>query len=181
MTTLLIDRKRGNVNRNDRQKSEHKKTMSSFKDVFRSTKNRKSIPKSWCGLWTDKNGKQVTIQPTGSGSYSVTVLDKYDNSFQIDLLGDKKRETKNLLGQFTKEANGNPILQVEAGNNGVGPTYNLCFLTSGNNEKLRLAKNSDSLSKIIIKPDVGMGLYDDWEVDLGVSWAYPLEDFKKKD
>ena len=69
--------------------------MSSFKNIFRSTKNRKSIPKSWCGLWKDKNGK------------------------------------------------------------------------------------SDSLSKIIIKPDVGMGLYDDWEVDLGVSWAFPLEDFKK--
>lgn len=158
-----------------------KKTMSSIKDIFGLTKNRKSIPKSWCGLWTDKNGKQVIIQPIVSRSYSVTVLDRFDNSFQIDLLENEKKETRHLTGHFTKDTNGNPLLQVEAGSNGIGPTYNLYFLTADKDEKLKLAKNSDNLGEIIIKPNVGMGLYDDWEDDLGVPWAFPLDNFKKKD
>lgn len=144
------------------------------------TKNRKTIPKSWSGLWTDRNEKQLIIQSTKDDSYSVTVLDTYGNPFQIDLLENKKRDTKKLTGRFTKDINGNPILQIEAGSNGIGPTFNLCFLTTKDNAKLKLAKNSDDLDKIIIKPSVGIGLYDDWEDDLGVPWAFPLEDFKKK-
>ena len=155
--------------------------MSNITDIFNLTKNRKSIPKSWFGLWTDKNEKQLIIQTTKHDFYSVTVLNKDGIPFQIDLLGDKKRDTEKLIGQFTKDTNGNPILQVEAGSNEIGPTFDLYFLTTKDNDEHRLAKNTDDIDKIIIKPSVGMGLYDDWEDDLGVPWAFPLEDFKKKE
>ncbi len=155
--------------------------MNIITDIFNLTKNRKSIPKSWCRLWTDKNEKQLIIQATKHDFYSVTVLDKNGIPFQIDLLGNKKRNTKKLTGQFTKDTNGNPILQVEAGSNEIGPTLDLYFLTTKGNDEYRLAKNTDDIDKIIIKPSVGMGLYDDWEDDLGVPWAFPLEDFKKKE
>ena len=154
--------------------------MNFITDIFSSTKNRKSIPKSWCGFWTDKNNKQLIIQPTKHDFYSVTILNKNGFPFKIDLLGNKKRDTKNLTARFTKDTNGKPILQVEAGSNEIGPTYNLYFLTTKDNDEYKLAKNTDNIDKIIIKPNVGMGLYDDWEDDLGVPWAFPLEDFKKK-
>ncbi|TNE27391.1 MAG: hypothetical protein EP346_12300 [Bacteroidetes bacterium] len=154
--------------------------MKSLFNIFDSTKNRKSIPKTWCGLWTDKNGKQVIIEPTKHHSYVVTVLDSKGQPYKIDLLGGSQKDTIKLLGRFTTDTNGNPILQVEAGRHDVGPTFNLYFLVSKNDQKLRLAKNSDALNNIIIKANVGMGLYDDWEDDLGVPWAFPLEDFKKE-
>lgn len=70
------------------------------------------------------------------------------------------------------------MLRVEAGTEEIGPTYNLYFLVPQGQE-VRLAKNADEIEKIIIRPNVGMGLYDDWEDDLGVPWAFPLKDFQK--
>ena len=149
-------------------------------DMFNLNKNRKSIPKSWWGQWTDNNGKRLIIEPTKHDFYTVTILDKKGSPYQIELLGDEKKETKKLTGKFTKDTNGNPILQIEAGFNEVGPTYDLYFLTAKDKGELKLAKNTDDLEEIIIKPNVGIGLYDDWEDDLGVPWAFPLDNFKKE-
>tara|TARA_B100000678_G_C18215734_1_gene505209 strand:+ start:1510 stop:2013 length:504 start_codon:yes stop_codon:yes gene_type:complete len=153
--------------------------MKSILDLFSLTKNRKSIPKAWCGLWADRNGKQVLIESTKHHFYAVTVLDSGGEPFKIQLPGDTPKNTIGLTGSFGRDASGNPTLQVEAGINDLGPTYNLYFLVAESGQKLRLARNSDDLRHIIIKPNVGMGLYDDWEDDLGVPWAFPLEDFKK--
>jgi hypothetical protein len=62
---------------------------------------------------------------------------------------------------------------------GVGPTYRLYFVVEEENQKLRVATSDDLIEKIKIIPDIGMGLYDDWEDDLGVPWALPLSDYKK--
>jgi len=35
------------------------------------------------------------------------------------------------------------------------------------------------LSKIFLVPEVGMGMYDDFDDDLGVPWAFPLAAFVK--
>ena len=152
--------------------------IKSFLNLFSSARNRKSIPETWCGLWTDKNGKQIKIESTQHEFYVVSIMNSKGQPYQIKLLDDSKRDTINLTGRFVTDTNGYPILQVEAGENGLGPTYSLYFLTT-NEQKLRLAKNSDDLNEITIKPNVGLGLYDDWEDDLGVPWAFPLEDFKK--
>ena len=154
--------------------------MNSFTDIFNSTKNRKSIPEPWCGIWIDQDGKHLDIRSTEHDFYSVTILDKFGQPYQIVLLGGEKKNTKKLTGQFTKDTNGNPILQVEAGSNGIGPTYDLCFLTTKDKDEVKLSKNKDDIEKVVIKPNVGMGLYDDWEDDLGIPWAFPLNDFKKK-
>jgi len=63
-----------------------------FRDIFNLDKNRKSIPNSWCGLWTDRYEKQLIIHSTKHDFYSVTVLDKYGKPFQIDLLEDFKKK-----------------------------------------------------------------------------------------
>lgn len=153
--------------------------MKSLLDMFNISKYRKSIPKSWCGLWTDKNGKQVIIKSTKHNFYLVTVLDFNKQPYKIKLLGNKTRKTIDLIGRFTKDINKNPILQVEAGDDGAGPTFNLYFSILDKNNNLKLAKNSDGINNIIIKTNVGMGLYDDYEDDLGVPWAFPLEYLKK--
>ena len=153
--------------------------MNILSNIFGSRKQRKSIPKTWCGLWTDKNGKQLIIETTKHDFYIITILDKNGKPFEIDLLGESMKKTRSLTANFSRDTNGNPFLQVEAGTNEIGPTYDLYFLTLLNQE-MKLAKNSDDIEQLIIKPKVGMGLYYDWEDDLGVPWAFPLENFKKK-
>ncbi len=147
-------------------------------DLFNTTKNRKSIPSNWCGLWKDCNGKQLIIEETKHNFYLVTILDGKGEPFQITLLGDKLKYTEKLMGEFRKDHDGNPVLQVEAGSIGIGPTYELYFLALSGSGK-NLAKSKDDLEELVIIPTVGMGLYDDWEDDLGVPWAFPLNEFKK--
>ena len=50
------------------------------------------------------------------------------------------------------------------------------------NALIKTWNNFSSLNAPIInaRTNVGMGLYNDWEDDLGVPWAFPLDDFKKK-
>ena len=141
---------------------------------------RKSIPLEWCGLWVDENGKQITIEPTNNGLYSVSIFDNVGNPFKIELLDNKIIATIGLSATFRDDTMGNSTLQVEAGTNGIGPTYNLYFITIKNDQELRFAKNTDDLNKVIIRPKVGLGLYDDYEDDLGVHWAFPLNDYRKK-
>ena len=148
-------------------------------NLFSLSNYRKSIPNSWCGFWADKNGKQIVIESTKHDIYDVSVLDANGQPYEIELLEGNKRDTIRLTGRFATDTNGNPILQVEAGSNDIGPTYNLYFLTAKRDQELRRAKNFDDLDYIIIRPNVGLGLYDDWDDDLGVPWAFPLEDFKK--
>lgn len=142
-------------------------------------KHRQSIPAQWCGLWVDTSGKQLVLQQH-SGHYAVTVADNTGTPFCIHLLGDATKNTTELLGRLATDTKGIPMLQVEAGENGIGPTYNLYFVAVEHDGTLRLAHNSDDISSVHIIPDVGMGLYHDWEDDLGVPWAFPLHSFTKR-
>lgn len=148
-----------------------------FSNVFK--KPRTSLPKSWLGYWVDKNGKTLEIKEGKQNTYLVSVKDKEGDYFSIRLLEDKKKNTSDLIGTFGLDNNQNPFLQIEAGVDGLGPTFNLYFLTIKENREYRLARDTDKLEKLRIRPSVGLGLYDDWEDDLGVPWAYPLEEFKK--
>lgn len=140
--------------------------------------HRKSIPDHWCGRWFDKNHKQLIIEKKENKKYVVTVLDKNYQPYDILLLKDKINKTEKLEANFTVDIKGYPILQVEAGESGIGPTYDLYF-TKYSSGKHRLASNFTSLNQVRITPNVGMGLYDDFEDNLGVPWAFPLEDFIK--
>lgn len=140
--------------------------------------HRKSIPDHWCGRWIDKNGKQLFIERKENKKYRVTILDRSYQPYDILLLNDKETKTEKLEANFTIDVNGYPILQVEAGNSGLGPTYNLCFIKHSN-ESYKLASNFTPLNQVQIIPTVGMGLYDDYEDDLGVPWAFPVEGFVK--
>lgn len=142
-------------------------------------KPRTALPKSWLGCWIDKNGKCLEIKEE-KGSFLVSVQDNHGQFYLITLLEEKKKATKDLVGKFSLDNNNNPFLHIEAGEIGLGPTYNLYFLSLKENGSYRLARDTDKLDNVIISPNVGLGLYDDWEDDLGVPWAFPLEEFNKK-
>ncbi|GAB7089703.1 hypothetical protein [Marinifilum fragile] len=144
-----------------------------------SPRNRKSIPKSWCGTWIDETGRKLHIESTKHDFYLATIRDKNNTAYKIELLVEQVKETVNLMAQFIEDVHKNPCLQIEAGIHDIGPTYKLYFLLKKENGDVRLAKNSDKLENLIIRPDVGIGLYDDLEDDLGVPWAFPLSDYKK--
>jgi len=141
----------------------------------------KSIPTSWTGNWIDDIGRTLTIEMTNDKEYKVSIKDKSGLPFKIDWTGfgilDKK--TTDLKSEITNDTDGRQHLQIEAGMVGVGPTYRLYFVVEEENQKLRLATTDDQIEKIKIKPNIGIGLYDDWEDDLGVPWALPLSDYKK--
>ncbi len=141
----------------------------------------KSIPTTWTGNWVDDIGRTLTIEVANDREYKVSIKDNSGIPFKIDWTGfgllDKK--TTDLKSEITKDNDGRQHLQVEAGMVGVGPTYRLYFVVEEENEKQRLATIDDQIEKIKIKPDIGIGLYDDWEDDLGVPWALPLSDYKK--
>lgn len=153
--------------------------MKFLSNLFNLTKKAKLIPDSWCGKWIDKKGKQLIIKATAHDFYNVTVLDSNLKPFDIELLGGNIKKTTDLIARYTKDQRNIPILQVEAGSDGIGPTYDLYFLKLNDYDKPRTARKSDNIYELIIKPNVGIGLYDDWEDDLGVHWAFPLEYLKK--
>lgn len=142
----------------------------------------KAIPAAWLGKWVDDIGRTLTIDPGGDHHhYKVSIRDQSGKPFDIDNIGflESGKKTLELKSALTIDHKGKQHLQVEAGMVGIGPTYRLYFATETQNKQLRLALNTDPVEKIIIKPDIGMGLYDDFEDDLGVPWALPLNDYKK--
>lgn len=141
---------------------------------------RSTIPNNWTGRWVDKNGKIIEIKEEKLKSYLVSIRDKDGQFYSIHLLEKKEISTENLISRFNTDIEKKPYLGVEAGTYGYGPTFNLYFIAEMDNGEFRLAQDSDSIDKVRIRPRVGMGLYDDWDDDLGVPWAYPLEDFKKE-
>lgn len=149
-----------------------------YKFILYSVYNRKSIPKTWCGKWIDGTGRQLIIESYKHNFYLISVIDSSGEFYKINLFDEKQKNTDKLLASFIKDSYGNPILQVEAGVNEIGPTYNLLFLTKNNNGFV-LARNNNMLNDIIIRPTIGIGLYGDDEDDIGVPWAMPLKDYIK--
>ena|SRR5688572_24933634 len=142
----------------------------------------KAIPAAWLGNWVDDIGRTLTIEPAGDHHhYKVSIRDQSGNPFDVDNTGfsESEKKTLDLRSLLTIDNKGKQHLQVEAGMVGFGPTYRLYFAIETEDKHLRLAVNTDPVEKILIKPDIGMGLYDDWEDDLGVPWALPLNDYKK--
>lgn len=141
----------------------------------------KSIPTTWMGNWVDDTGRTLTIQLANEQEYKVTIKDKSGVPFKIDLTGFKllDKETIDLKTKVANDTDGRQHLQVEAGIDDIGPTYQLYFIVEDESQKLRLATSDDHVERIKIKPNIGIGLYYDWEDDLGVPWALPLNDYKK--
>ena len=109
------------------------------------------------GRWTDDAGRGVTIEPRGDGAL-VSVRDAAGAPFQRTLL-EGASTTVAMPAAVSEEG----TLVVEVGTPGVGPTYVL-----------------EAVGGALL-PSVHIGLYDDWEDDLGVPWAQPLSPYRPAD
>ena len=120
----------------------------------------------YAGLWLDEHGRVLDIVPGNETEAAVTIAPSLEQScYRCDgLLGaiDMKERPANVYRRDGETAR----LMVEVGVVGLGPTYQLTFAAA------------DDGTAILI-PHVGIGLYDDFEDDLGVPWAFPLAPYKR--
>ena len=66
-------------------------------------------------------------------------------------------------------------MEIEAGTPELGPTYRLYSAVEPTPGARAAATDTTDVADVILVPNTSIGLYDDWEDDLGVSWALPLE------
>lgn len=132
-------------------------------------------PPRWAGMWCADDGKSVKIECEGR-SVLVTVqptahAGPYSSARLLD--GERKAISR-LPARTERDARGGLRLSVEAGSDGLGPCYHLDPMIHGASGALVRPTGHEPPSSLVIVPHVTIGLYDDWEDDIGVPWAYPL-------
>lgn len=126
------------------------------------------FPDRWLGDWVTPDGRVMLIERVGD-SLRVTLRASAGAQPFSNPSADALPARWMILGE---QGLG---LRVEVGASeglaGLGPTYDVRFVHENN----RPATSADPVTAIQAEPSVTMGLYDDWEDDLGVPWAMPLE------
>ena len=106
----------------------------------------------------------MTVRPDGEAR-------AYESA---ELLGGGRKRIERLVASCFADDAGRRYLQVEAGTDGLGPTYRLYAALEHGGER-HGAPDDTPCEEVVLVPDTGIGLYDDWEDDQGVPWAFPLE------
>ncbi|GAA5190320.1 hypothetical protein GCM10023322_45180 [Rugosimonospora acidiphila] len=89
------------------------------------------------------------------------------------LLDDGTKPIEDLPARCDTDQRGHRYLEVEAGTVNLGPTYRL-YAAREEADELRGAADDLPVERLVLVPEIVMGLYDDYDDDLGVPWAYPL-------
>lgn len=123
------------------------------------------FPAAWLGRWSTDDGRRLSIERDGG-----------DLRVRVQLPGDDAAGPA-MEAHWLELRTNRWVLRVEVGSPdgmaGLGPTYNLSFEADG-----RAADAGDALDSIVALPEVGMGMYDDFDDDLGVPWAPPLSPWR---
>lgn len=137
-----------------------------------------NFPDSWCGLWIDEKGKALYIVKGEKESYRTTIIFDLINQLQKDQIHIDEH-LKNLTTNW-KEDKQRKIyrLQIEAGWDYIGPTFNLYYQLIDEMENKKIDSQTPPY-EIELLPEVQMGLYDDMEDDYGVPWGFPYLNFRK--
>ena len=87
---------------------------------------------------------------------------------------------RDLEATCAVDAKGRKYLEVEAGTEGIGPLYRLyAGRAVPDREGVRPAGDDLDPEQVVLVPQCLVGLYDDYEDDLGVPWAYPLQPLER--
>lgn len=132
-------------------------------------------PDGWVGRWQDTNAKTVTISRM-HGSVTVTVAPGVAETpyRSAELLGGGTKEIENLPAVCYLDEERRKYLEIEAGTPDLGPTYRLYAATEDDDRSLK-PFDSGNVDDLVLVPHTSIRLYDDYDDDLGVPWAYPLE------
>jgi hypothetical protein len=136
-------------------------------------------PPSWVGTWVGADGKAVQLMGD-SGGILVTVSPGRGEPAYLsaELLRGGRKRIERLPANCRIDDEGRWYLEIEAGTQDLGPTYRLyAAVTDG--ADLRHAHPDDAVDSLVLVPDTSMGLYDDYDDDLGVPWAYPLQPLRR--
>jgi len=136
------------------------------------------FPEELCGLWVDEDGKAIYITKVKPLEFRTTII--FDFNEQLENKTMKIDEhLKQLLTRWLPDEQRNVNrLQIEAGIQFLGPTYNL-YLSKVDDKPQNFILKTYETENIVLYPEVQMGLYDDWEEDLGVSWGFPYKNYQK--
>jgi hypothetical protein len=112
--------------------------------------------------WTDAEGRLLLIRSRPGGSLVASYVGPDGRTpFVRVLLDGTAAPSLDMPARY-----GDNRLVVELGTPGLGPTLCLTY-SSGDRGPL-------------LVPEVGRGLYDDWESDCGVPWVFPLLGFRPR-
>ncbi|NHJ86618.1 MAG: hypothetical protein FK734_14220 [Asgard group archaeon] len=137
----------------------------------------KVFPDNLLGLWIDEDNRAVFIFKNES-QYQTSIF------FNIkEQLKKRKLKIENHLANLTTnwvldEERNVYRFQIEVGLEFIGPTYNL-YISGINEEPTDLKNDSTLMEQLKLLPEVQMGLYDDWDDDFGVPWAFPYKNYER--
>jgi len=133
-------------------------------------------PKKWVGTWTAEDGKSVTVSFHGRRP-TVTVRPSTDAApyESSELLHGGVKPISDLEAKPELDNEGRIRLSVEAGTPELGPQYQLYPAIASEDGGWKRPTGAEKVSLITLLPNTSIGLYDDYEEDLGVPWALPLE------
>lgn len=131
-------------------------------------------PTSWTGTWVAPDVKTVRLIHDDDG-ISVTVSPGPDQPpyLSAPLLDGGTKRIERLPASINIDEDGRRYLEIEAGTPGLGPTYRLYAAVEEHGD-LRLAPVDVAADRLVLYPNTVIGLYDDFDDDLGVPWAEPL-------
>ena len=132
-------------------------------------------PKGWTGRWSAADGKTVLVERL-KGRLLVTVSPTRDGRpyTSAELLGGGTKSIERLPATCLLDPEGRRCLEIEAGTESLGPTYRL-YAALDDVAGRRRAPTDTPRADLVLIPNTSIGLYDDYEDDLGVPWALPLE------
>jgi hypothetical protein len=132
-------------------------------------------PRSWVGTWVAADGKTISIS-WGTQGAAVTVRSGPGQApcRSHELLGGGTKMIEDLPARCELDEQGRRYLEVEAGTPTVGATYRL-YPAIEDAAGFRSAGDDVNVEQLLLVPNTAIGLYDDYDDDLGVSWAIPLQ------
>jgi hypothetical protein len=110
----------------------------------------------------DRRGPTVTVRPGPNQP-------PYRSA---PLLHGGTKPIENLPARCRADHEGHRYLEIEAGTEELGPTYRLYATVDA--EFGRDVGRDTPAAHITLVPAMSIGLYDDYDDDLGVPWALPL-------
>lgn len=108
------------------------------------------------GRWVDDVGRVLVIDRRGCEVLVTVLCAETSAPYRRSLLLGRGW-TRDLVAKLDERGR----LIIEAGTKHLGPTF-------------ELEHDGD-----VLTPSVGMGLYDDFDDDLGVPWAFPLSRYRR--
>lgn len=123
------------------------------------TSEKMNLPaEPYLGRWKDESGRVLAIRFGGDGAILADYTGKDGIPYTRSMLNFRKSPSRDMPAAMNGQG-----LVVELGTPGLGPTL---FLV-----------RADDAGRRALVPRLDMGLYDDWEDDLGAPWVLPLSEF----